>query len=469
MDIVYIFLLILLHAGPAAYSVFHILLYKRDSRAALGWIMSCLFIPYGGPIAYFFFGVNRVRSRASSIKRRLFKIPFESGYAKRSIQHINSFGLDSIGERITGTKLTPGNDVSIFHNGDEAYPAMLAAIKSAKKRILLITYILKTDHTGNEFIDALSEAVKRGIEVKVIIDGIGEWYSWKKPSKRLRALGIEVAKFTPPRILPPNIYINMRNHRKLLIVDNTTAFAGGMNISDDHRQMPMQPRRITDIHFSFNGPIVKDLIGIFYDDWLIASQSKMDCPFPAAEPQPDGYHCRVIPEDPDEAMDALSLTLQSVISAAKNTVDIMTPYFIPSREMIASLQSASMRGVRVRIILPAKNNLIYIHWANRNMLTELLLWNVEIFYQPAPFCHSKLLCIDDHYALVGSANIDPRSLRLNYELGVEIFSHTVNKELTQHFDEIIAKSEAISDKDLANRSVPVRLRDSFMSLLSPYL
>ena len=151
MDIVYIFLLVLLHAGPAAYSVFHILLYKRDSRAALGWIMSCLFIPYGGPIAYFFFGVNRVRSRASSIKRRLFKIPFESGYAKRSIQHINSFGLDSIGERITGTKLTPGNDVSIFHNGDEAYPAMLAAIKSAKKRILLITYILKTDHTGNEF------------------------------------------------------------------------------------------------------------------------------------------------------------------------------------------------------------------------------------------------------------------------------------------------------------------------------
>jgi cardiolipin synthase len=103
------------------------------------------------------------------------------------------------------------------------------------------------------------------------------------------------------------------------------------------------------------------------------------------------------------------------------------------------------------------------------MLTELLLWNVEVFYQPAPFCHSKLLCVDDHYSLVGSANLDPRSLRLNYELGIEIFSHTLNKELSQHFDNIIVRSEAISDKDLANRSVPVRLRDSFMSLLSPYL
>ncbi len=469
MDIVYILLLVLLHAGPAAYAVFHILLYKRDHRAALAWIMSCLFIPYGGPIAYFLFGVNRVRSRATNIKRRLFKIPFESGYAKRSISHINGYGLDSIGERITGTKLTAGNTVSILHNGDEAYPEMIKAIKSAEKRILLTTYILKTDKTGNEFINALSDAAKRGVEVKVIIDGIGEWYSWKKPSKRLKALGIDVAKFTPPRIIPPNIYINMRNHRKLMIIDNTEAYAGGMNISDDHRQLVMQPRRITDIHFGFKGPIVKDLIRIFYDDWLIASQTKMDCPFPAADPQPSGYHCRVIPEDPDEAMDALSLTLQSVISAAKNTVNIMTPYFIPSREMISSLQSASMRGVRVRVVLPAKNNLIYVHWANRNMLTELLLWNVEIFYQPAPFCHSKLLCIDDHYSLVGSANLDPRSLRLNYELGIEIFSHTLNKELTQHFDEIIAKSKALSTDDLAKRSVPVRLRDSLMSLLSPYL
>ncbi|KKN31520.1 hypothetical protein LCGC14_0823150 [marine sediment metagenome] len=469
MQLLSILFLILLHLGPASYSVYHILLYKRDSRAALGWIMSCIFIPYGGPVAYFFFGINRVRSRARSIKRQLFKIPFESGFAKRAINVAEGAELDKIAERITGTALSAGNNITIYHNGDEAYPAMLKSIAAAKQRILLTTYILKTDETGQAFIDALSQANQRGVEVKVILDGIGELYSLTKPSKLLKRYGISVAKFTPPRLFPPNIYINMRNHRKLLIIDNDFAYAGGMNISDEHRDTPLKARRITDIHFGFEGPVIKGLVDTFYDDWLIASNTKLDCSLPPPRQFSEGHHCRVIPEDPDESLDALSLTIQSLISAAKHSISIMTPYFIPSREMIAALQSASMRGVNVRIVLPGKNNLMYVHWANRNMLSELLAWNVNIFYQPAPFCHSKLFCVDTQYSLVGSANLDPRSLRLNYELGIEIFSHTINQQLTQHIDETISKSRAITFEELECRKILIRLRDSVMSLFSPYL
>jgi len=177
----------------------------------------------------------------------------------------------------------------------------------------------------------------------------------------------------------------------------------------------------------------------------------------------------VIPDGPDGALDALSLTIQSVIAAASKSVDIMTPYFLPSRELIASLQSATLRGVKVRVILPGKNNLFYIHWANRNMLAELMKWHVEAYYQPAPFCHSKLLCVDQEYCMVGSANLDPRSLRLNFELGIEIFSAPLNSELRLHFENTLASSIRITREELANRSVPVRLRDSFVSLFAPYL
>ena len=136
---------------------------------------------------------------------------------------------------------------------------------------------------------------------------------------------------------------------------------------------------------------------------------------------------------------------------------------------VASLQAAALRGVKVRVVLPALNNLFYVHWANRNILAELLRWGVEAYYQPAPFCHSKILCVDNEYCLVGSANLDPRSLRLNFELGIEVFSEQLSDDLRAHIESAIATSELITHASLLERSVPVRLRDSVAGLFSPYL
>jgi cardiolipin synthase len=464
-----VYLLALLHIAPASIGVYHILLYKRDSRAAMGWIMACMFIPYGGPVAYFLFGINRVRTRARGIRRRLFTVDYETAPSESTPLMDYGQGLAAIGHRVTGTPLSAGNSVETYHNGEEAYPAMIAAIGAARQRILLTAYILKTDITGSAFGDALAAAVKRNVDVKVLIDGIGELYAWPRPSRQLRGRGISVARFLPPKLFPPSIYVNLRNHRKLLVVDNDIAFAGGMNISDDHTSFTDHPRRVSDIHFRFRGPVTTDLAAVFFDDWEFATGETRLSDEPPAPATQGSARCRVIPDGPDEALDALSVTIQSVIGAASHSVDIMTPYFLPSRELIAALQSATLRGVKVRVVLPGKNNLFYVHWANRNMLAELLNWNVEAFYQPAPFCHSKLLCVDDEYCMVGSANLDPRSLRLNFELGIEIFSATLNSELRSHFDTTLASSTRITLESLAARSVPVRLRDSFVSLFAPYL
>ena len=435
----------------------------------MGWIIACLFIPYGGPVAYFIFGINRVRTRARGLRRPILTVNYESAQSRTPSSDAIGKGLDTVGQRVTGRALSDNNAINVFHNGERAYPAMLASIEKAKYQILLATYILKTDQTGDSFADALGAAAARGVDVMVLIDGVGEMYSRKKPSKLLRRLGVSVGRFLPPRLIPPSIYVNLRNHRKLLVVDNDVAYAGGMNISDDHTSVPGKQRRITDVHFSLRGAVVAELAAVFHDDWHFATgQSVKAVEHPP--PSSDGHaRCRVVPDDPDDQLDTLTLTIQGVVSGALDSIDIMTPYFLPSRELIASLQAAALRGIRIRVVLPAKNNLFYVHWANRNLLAELIEWGIEICYQPAPFCHSKLFCVDDEYCLIGSANLDPRSLRLNFELGVEIFSAPLNTELRAHIDEVAARSKSVTMEELQARSIPVRLRDSFVNLFSPYL
>lgn len=469
MTSVPVLLLALLHVAPAAWSVYHILLYKRDHRAAISWITICLFIPYAGPVAYFLFGINRVMSRALSIKRGFLSIEYEAGDRRFTTKPNVPQGLKAIGERITGNPLSKGNGVDALHNGENVYPKMIESINAAKSQILLATYIFKTDQIGTTFADALAAAVSRGVSVYVLVDGIGELYSTRRPSTFLRKRGITVARFLPPRLFPPSIYLNLRNHRKLLIVDQEIAYAGGMNIGNANIGTNEKPRTVTDVHFCLRGPIVASLTEIFSRDWNFSTGEVPDWNLNSTAQATGNSGCRVIPDGPDEQIDALSLTLQAAIGTALQRVYIMTPYFVPSRELIASLQSAALRGVLVRIVLPAKNNLFYMNWANRNALAELLKVGIEIYYQPGPFCHSKLLCIDNEYSLVGSANLDPRSLRLNFELCVEVFSEELNLELCTHMETVTSTSASLDFDELSQRSIPTRLRDSLASLMSPYI
>lgn len=463
------YLLVLVYFAPAAWGIYHALLYKRDPRAAMGWIMACIFVPYGGPLAYFLFGINRVRTRAQGLQRRFLHVGYEIGLRKIQLAHKGEVGMRDAGWRVTGNALTQGNEVRPLYNGEAAYPEMLASIDQATERILLATYIFKVDETGTAFADALERAVARGVDVHVLIDGVGAFYSWRRPTRMLRKRGIPVARFLPPRLLPPSVYVNLRNHRKLLLVDNQVGFAGGMNISDQHTSTDSREREISDVHFALRGPVVADLIDLFCLDWHFATGTAIEVAEAAPMREPADMECRVVPDGPDDELDSLASTIQTVISAAQKSVDIMTPYFLPNRELMASIESAALRGVTVRLVLPQKSNLFYVDWAQRNLLAEILRWDIEAYYQPAPFCHAKLLCIDGSYSMIGSANLDTRSLRLNFELGIEVFSEAFNRELEAYFERVVAASARARYADLANRSVGIRLRDSAAALFTPYL
>ena len=462
-------LLVLIYITPATLAIYHALLYKRDPRAAMGWIMACIFVPYGGPAAYFLFGINRVRARARGLKRRLFYVGYEVGQRAAARSSDGEPGKSGIGWRVTGHDLVDGNTVMPLYNGDIAYPQMLQAIRQSRYRVFLATYILKMDAVGKQFADALHDAAERGVDVRVLVDGFGEMYSRPRPSRVLGKRGIVTARFLPPKLIPPSIYLNLRNHRKILVVDDKVAFAGGMNISDDHVGNDSQQREVSDIHFSIRGPSVADLTAVFIRDWVFATGSEDVEPVAPAPGYKGDMSCRIVPDGPNETLEALAITIQTVISAAARSVDIMTPYFLPTRELMGALESAALRGVRVRLVLPEKNNLIYVQWAHQNILSELLRWDIELWYQAPPFCHSKLICIDDDYTLIGSANLDSRSLRLNFELGIEVLSGDLNAELAAYFHRVIAAGRRISYEELANRSMPVRLRDSAAALFSPYL
>jgi cardiolipin synthase len=462
--------------APAAAG--HALLYKRDPRAAWAWIGACLLFPLLGPFLYFLFGINRVRSRARRLHQPL-GFRFQVGYERAEATRLpiaptcnaprEYRELMNISNAITKLPVVAGNEIELLLNGEQAYPQMLAAIASARCTLYLTTYIFETNFTGGRFIEALADAHQRGVQVKVMIDGMGELYSLPRAGGRLRKRGVSVVRFHPPKLFPPELYINLRNHRKILVVDGRLGFTGGMNIGDRHLANDRSnPGRVADAHFRLTGPIVRQLEQVFVENWDFATGEHTPVTDEPVE-FTGGAHCRTVVDGPDENMDKLATILVGAASAAKLNIALMTPYFLPSRELIGALQSAALRGVRVEIILPSLNNLPYVHWASRNLLWELLQYGVSVYYQPPPFVHTKLFVVDGHYAHIGSANIDPRSLRLNFELVVEVYDRRFAEMLLAHFERTRSQSRAVSLEEMDNRPLPIRVRDALFWLFSPYL
>jgi cardiolipin synthase len=460
----------------------HALLYKREPRAAWAWIVTCVMLPPVGPLLYFLLGINRVRTKAKKLQWRwpLLDIELldygrmdhqdpdvpvlsESQMAPRFSQ------IAQISSALTRRPLLRGNTLNILHNGEQAYPGMLEAIYNARERVFLSTYIFETNRIGRDFIRALSEARARGVDVRVMLDGIGEFYYLPRAGRIMQKEGIPFTRFLPPKINPPSPFINLRNHRKLLITDGTTGFTGGMNIGDRHQAYRIaNPKRIQDVHFRLTGPIVAQMEQVFLEDWGFCTGQYDLHPGPVTDETGNSV-CRAITVGPNQDLNKLSMIMVGAISLAQERISIMTPYFLPNRELIGALQTAALRGIRVEVVLPARNNLPYVHWATRNMLWELLQYGVRVYFQPPPFAHTKLFLVDGFYGHIGSANLDPRSLRLNFEIVVEIYDHDFIRTLSRHVDNTVAVSTETTLQEMDDRPVLERARDSLFWLFSPYL
>jgi cardiolipin synthase len=461
-------------------SACHALLNKRDPRSQLGWVVVCIMLPIVGAIGYWFFGVNRIRTRARRWQARgRFRAVAEQRAQQQAIRSLavanperaeEVVQLLKISERVTRRPLLGGNTVEPLFNGDRAYPAMLEAIDKAEKYIHLSTYIFNVDKVGAQFVEALGRASERGVAVRIMVDAIGEKYGRPRLGKVMKRFPhAQVALFLPLTLSWKSIRVNLRNHRKLLVADGAVAFTGGMNIAFRHMVLDAGNEHPTaDIQFRVRGPVVDALNDTFLEDWYFATGEAVDWTLEQAAPVGRAL-CRCIKDGPNEDFERLQWILVGAMSCARESIRIATPYFIPGRELLAGINAAVLRGVEVELILPGNSNLPYVDWACRAMLWEVLQYGAAVYWQPAPFHHTKLFVMDGFYVNLGSANLDPRSLRLNFELNVEVYDAELAAELGRHLDELKARSTRVTLEMLDRRSFPVKLRDAAAKLFAPYL
>jgi cardiolipin synthase len=372
--------------------------------------------------------------------------------------------------RVTSTPLTPGNSVDPLVNGDEAYPAMLAAIDAAERSVALSTYIFDDDESGRAFADALHRAMGRSVEVRVLIDAVGALYSWPSMTGILKKRGVRVARFMHT-VLPWRMpFFNLRSHRKILVVDGRTVFTGGMNVRDGH-VLARKPRRpIQDLQFRLAGPVAEQVMRVFAEDWAFTAKEILagDAWFPELD-EVGTVIARGIPDGPGEDLDKMRLTFLGGIQTAEYRVSIVTPYFLPERDLISALAVAALRGVEVDIVLPSVNNQPLVGWASAALLWQLLERGCNVYLTPPPFDHTKLMVVDDVWSLIGSANWDSRSLRLNFEFNVECYDRDLATAMSRLIGDKVAGAKKVSQMEVDSRRIPVRLRDGAARLLSPYL
>jgi cardiolipin synthase len=462
------------HLLAALVASSHALLHKRDARAATLWLAFIWFMPLLGSVFYFVFGINRIRRRAlllgvHNMVSRL--IPVNYGEPEpEGARHLES--LARVVGRVVAQPLTPGNKIEPLVNGDQAFPAMLAAIAAAQKSISLVTYIFDRDAAGKQFVAALHDAVQRRVSVRVLVDAAGSRYSFPSIMHSLKRAGVTTAKFLPSSLLAPwrVATINLRNHRKIMVVDGRTAFTGGMNIRHGNVLLARPRKPVQDLQFRVAGPVVTRLQETFVNDWAFTTGEIIEGEpwFPEVAEAGDVI-ARVIMDGPDADYDKLRWTLMAALSEAQTSIQILTPYFLPDQAIIATVNLAVLRGVRVDIVLPAKNNLPFVHWASRAMWWQLLERGCHVWLTPPPFDHSKLMVVDDHWVLFGSANWDTRSLRLNFELNVEGYGKDFALTMRNIIRQKLRGAHEVTLAEVDGRTVPGKLRDAVARLFSPFL
>lgn len=478
-NILFIFEMLLIAGILAfqAYTALHIAIHKRDSRAAVAWMVTAWFLPGIGSILYFWLGVNRLERRARKLRAHSHHPRYNIPIATHEIlpenlaeQYNDLIGIAKAIGSISGFPLVGGNHFEPLDR-QHAYPAMLKAISEAKRSISLQTYLFDDDPTGELFAHELAEATKRGVEVRILVDDVGSKYSRPTIFVRLQQLGIPHASFLPKFLPIPLAYSQLRNHRKLLVIDGTIGFTGGMNIRHNQSYNSEVEHPVNDLHFRVTGPIVSQLQTTFIEDWWFTTEEFLEGEhwYPS-EMQPAGSSvARGIPDGPDEDLDNLRLTILSAITSAKHTLKIVTPYFLPDHDISTALKLAAMRGVTVDIVLPERSNLRFVQWATTPFWPPLLQRGCRIWLTPPPFDHTKLLLVDSHWCMFGSANWDPRSLRLNFEFNIECYDAVLTYRLERIVQEKIDHARRATIEELNARPFAIRLRDGFARLFSPLL
>lgn len=427
----------------------HLLAQRNKSpNATLAWLWAILLFPVFGGVAYFLLGSERVHRRRLRLVHDLAARTGRPG-SPAACSHLCQ--VPEL-ERINGFAPTGGNHAELLADGAAFFPELLRVIASAQHHLHLEFYIWNQDRTGRKVRDALVDAAARGVEVRVLIDEIGSLALRRSFFRRLEKAGGKFSWFNTFSPWRGRLHLNLRNHRKLVIADGLVALTGGTNIGDEYWTGDgAAPYR--DIQVRLTGPVVTQLAEVFAEDWYFASGEallNLQAYYPAS-PAVAEVETQVVPGGPDNDLNEIQLSVLAMLHHTRTRLRLMTPYFVPEDAVLSAFQLAAMRGVTIELMVPARGDHFYLTHVTRSYYEDLLPHGIRIFeYQPS-LLHAKVGIIDDHSAMCGSANLDVRSLRINFELNVALYSPDLAQSLHQLFEANLADCREVTGASHAAR------------------
>lgn len=455
---------------------------RRHPTATLVWILALVFLPLLGFLLYVFLGQNLRRERKFRLKKEEEQriLPVIARQDAALHQHtLNYYDFrvsnyeDMIHLHLKGNQslLTQDNEVQVFFDGDTLFNHMLDSLRSAQNYIHLEFFIIRDDTLGREVMNILSNKARQGVEVKFLYDGMGCIRLSRRFFREFHDSGGESIAFFPPFLPYVNLRINFRNHRKICIIDGKEAYVGGFNIGDEYRGLSPDLGYWRDTHLLIKGSAIHGLEMRFLMDWrFAASEDFFDWNQYFQEYAATGHTAvQIVSSGPDLPHAAIKHGYQKLISKARQTLYIATPYFIPNESILETLKIAALSGIDVRLMIPYKADHFFVHWASLSYVGELLWAGVRCFQYQRGFLHSKFIVADSFACTVGTANVDNRSFYLNFEVNAFIYDDEIGRQLQAQFLLDMEDCIEITLHDYENRPLSSRIKEGLFRLLSPII
>jgi cardiolipin synthase len=455
---------------------------KQVIAVTLAWILMFFSLPFIGIALFLLLGYHnlsrRLRLKLKSVTAHTAKpLIFNRRHNDQKNDPLHLIPLPTVdlkkvaltAERLTNFPVVPGNELHLYSEAEITYKAIIDVVQQAKHHIHMLYYAFQADETGTVFRDLLVEKAKSGVVCRLLVDDIGSFRLTQRFLQPMLEAGVEVAHFLPVRISRP-WGLQLRNHRKLIVIDGKIGFIGSQNIGNEYRRRINRKLSWRDTHLKIQGPAVTQLQTIFSEDWLFTTQKTIsgDDYFPTIAPAGTAT-VQTLPTGPDENELALEIILTSLIHTANQHITITTPYLVPSLPLLVALEAAVKRGVRVQILVPRKSDHWLIGQVGKSWYRDLLQIGSELYEFSAYFIHAKMVTIDDQVALLGSANMDERSYHLNFECGVLLYDRLCTNQWTEIFSSMIAEAQRFSLQKLEKQSVILNVRDGLFRILSPII
>lgn len=467
-----IFILQVLYVVTALGTMFVIITENRNPLKTISWVLVLLFLPVAGLIIYYFFGEDNRKQRLISRKMHK-KLNRKAIDRKEMLETANPpqeyKGLVNLLNRVKDTPLYGGNKITFYSDGKSKFEALFEEMEKAEKHIHIQYYIFMDDSMGQKVRDILVRKAKEGVEVRLLYDDVGSWNAKRKFFKDMQAQGVEVQPFLKVAFKLLTSRVNYRNHRKIVVIDGKIGFVGGMNVANRYIN-GINGGIWRDSHIKVEGKAVAGLQASFSIDWYSSRKEFLSAAtyFPPLENEGDNL-IQLATSGPVGQFKDIHLGILQAISNAKECVYIQTPYFVPTDPLLLAIQTASMRGVDVRLMIPRESDTTFVHIASMAFLKEVLDTKVSVYFFESGFLHSKLLVIDNSLTITGSANMDVRSFEHNFEIEAFIYNEETCRIAKEIFYRDMEHSSLLSVEEWDARSRYQKFIESVMRMFSPLL